>query len=283
MWLAPALFLVGFFIVWPIGQVIIDSFTNKTLNDVTGRGDFIGLTNYRLVVQDDQFWHSFRNNLILLISVPASIVIGLGVTAILYRSIRGTRVYELLIFIPFLPAVAAVSIIFIYIMSPDGPFNLGLMLVGLDHFAIPWRSHVTWSIYSIVMIMTWKSLSFVVLLFTARMLSIDRELFESAAVDGASWTKTFWHVALPQMRGIIQFAAVIRFIEVFSFTFAYIYVYTFRGGPIRATWNLEFYLFQKMFTDLNAGLASAVAVFLLIVAAGVAVYRVTLSRQEIAG
>ena len=51
VWLAPALFLVGFFIVWPIGQVIIDSFTNKTLNDVTGRGDFIGLTNYRLVVQ----------------------------------------------------------------------------------------------------------------------------------------------------------------------------------------------------------------------------------------
>ena len=173
------------------------------------------------------------------------------------------------------------SVIFIYIMRPDGPFNLFLETIGLVRFAVPWRSDPTWAIYSVLGIVTWKRIGFMVLLYMARMLSIDRELFEAAAVDGAPWGKTFRHIALPQMRAIIQFSAVIGFIEVFSFSFAWIWVYTFRGGPIRSTWNLEFYLYEQMFQQLNIGMASAVAVFLLLVAVVVAVYRVRAARQEL--
>ena len=86
---------------------------------------------------------------------------------------------------------------------------------------------------------SWKRIGFVVLLFMARLLSIEREYFDAAAVDGANWGQTFRHVALPQMRSIIQFASILGFIEVFSFTFAYVFVLT-RGGPFNQTYNLEF-------------------------------------------
>ena len=272
LWLAPALILVGFFIVYPTIQVIYDSFTNRTLIRLQ-RGEFTGLTNYRVAINDSGFRLAIRNNLILLLSVPISIATGLGVAATLFRRIRGSRVYQLLIFIPFLPAVASISVIFFYILGREGPLNQLLTGVGLEQFAVVWRFDATWGIWATLGIVTWKRLGLIVLLFTARLLAIDRQHFEMAAVDGASWASTIRHIALPQMRGIIQFAAVIGFIEVFSYSFAYVWVLGFRGSGI-----LETYLFRTMFGFLNVGRASAVAVFLLILAAAASVYLARLTR-----
>ena len=275
LWLAPVLVLVGFFILYPLVQVIVDSFTNRNLFHIRP-SEFVGLANYRSAITDDAFWSALRHNLILLISVPISILIGLFVTAILYRGIRGTRLYELLILVPFLPAIAAVSVIFIYVLRPDGPFNQLLTGIGLSRFAIPWRSDTTWAIWAVLGIVTWKRVGFIALLFMARMLSIDRTYFEMASVDGASWVKTMRHIALPQMRSIIQFAAVIGIIEVFSFSFAYIRVLGFRGTGI-----LETYLFGLMFGRLSIAKSSAVAVFLLVIAAAVATYRIRAARHDL--
>ena len=275
-WILPALALVGFVLVYPIVKVVQYSFTDRT---TFLDGSFAGLDNYSELLHDELFWRAFENNLILLLSVPLSIVLALAIAGILYRGVRGARLYELLIFIPFLPAVASIAVIFLYVLGNDGPLNEVLRGVGAGDLAQPWLTDEQTAIWAVLGVVLWKRIGFTVLLLMARMVSLDRTLFDAAAVDGARWWRTYWQVAVPQLRSIIGFAAVIGFIEAFSWTFAYIVILT-RGGPDRSTFTLEYYLYRLQFDEQLVGLASAVAVVLLVAAVAVAVYRVWLARRE---
>jgi ABC-type sugar transport system permease subunit len=275
-WVLPATAAIGLVLAYPIVKVVQYSFTDRTsFLD----GSFVGLDNYRDLLHNDLFWRSFKNNLILLLSVPLSIVLALVITGFLWRGLRGTRVYELLIFIPFLPAVASIAVIFLYVLSFDGPLNELLRGVGADGLAHAWLAEPGTAIWAVLGVVLWKRIGFTVLLFSARMASIDRTLFDAAAVDGASWSRTYWQVAVPQLRSIVQFAAVLGFIEAFSWTFAYVVILT-RGGPDRASYTLEYLLYRLQFDEQLVGLASAVAVVLLLAALLVAAYRVRLARRE---
>ncbi|HEX2071240.1 MAG TPA: sugar ABC transporter permease [Thermoleophilaceae bacterium] len=275
-WLAPAVGLVGFVLAFPVVKVVQYSFTDRT---TFLDGSFVGLDNYGQLLGDELFWRSLRNNLILLLSVPLSILIALAVTGVLYRGLRGSRVYELLIFVPFLPAVASIAVIFLYVLGNEGPLNELLRGVGADGLAHSWLTESSTAIWAVLGVVLWKRIGFTVLLFMARMASVDRSLFDAAAVDGASWARTYWQVAVPQMRSIVGFAAVLGFIEAFSWTFAYVVILT-RGGPDRSSFTLEYLLYRLQFDDQLVGLASAVAVFLLLGALAVAAYRIRLARRE---
>lgn len=275
-WVLPAVALVGFVLAFPVAKVVQYSLTDRT---TFLDGGFVGLDNYSDLLHDELFWQAVKNNLILLLSVPLSIVIALAVTGILYRGLRGGRLYELLIFLPFLPAIASIAVIFLYLLSNGGPLNELLRGGGLDGLARAWLVESDTAIWAVLGVVLWKRIGFTVLLFMARMASIDRTLFDAAAVDGASWARTYWQVAVPQLRGIIGLAAVFGYIEAFSWTFAYIAILT-RGGPDRSTYTLEYLLYKLQFDEQLVGLASAVAVMLLLAALVVAAYRIRRARTE---
>jgi ABC-type sugar transport system permease subunit len=241
----------------------------------------VGLANYGRLIDDDLFWKAFVNNLILLLSIPIAIGIAIAITGLLYKGVFGTPAYRLAIFLPFVPSVAAIGVVFIYLLALDGPFNGMLRSLGIGSLAHPWLTDSGLAIWSIMAIVAWKRIGLAVLLFSARMLSVDRELFQAAAVDGASWWRAYLRIGLPQLRGVIEFFAVLSVIEVFSWTFAYVFVLT-QGGPFHSTYTLEFYLYQQQFFSGLPGMASAVAVVLLLVAATLAVYRIRMARTEIA-
>ena len=265
LWALPGIALLGFVVLYPITQVAVASFTDRSFFKP---GSFVGLTNFGRIIGDALFHKSVLNTGILLLSVPITIAIALAVTGILYRGIMANRFYETIIFLPFLPAVAAVSVVFVYILSIDGPLNTGLRGAGFGPVAKPWLTDASFAIWSILGIVSWKRVGFFVLLFQARMASIDRQLFDSAAVDGAGWGRTFWSVAIPQMRSVIGLAAILGFIEVVSFTFAYVFVLT-QGGPHNSTYTLEFLMYRTLFSQQDVGRASAIAVVLFLLAMGV--------------
>lgn len=268
--------LAGVILAYPVARVVQYSLTDRS---TFFEGSFVGLDNYASLLGDELFWSSLVNNLILLLSVPLSIAIALAITGILYRGVRGSRVYEALIFLPFLPAVASIAVVFLYVLANDGPLNELLRGAGAGGLAHAWLAEPGIAIWSVLGVVLWKRIGFTVLLFSARMATVDRTLLDAAAVDGASWTRTYWQVAVPQMRSIVLFAAVLGFIEAFSWTFAYVYILT-RGGPDRSTFTLEYYLYRLQFDEQLVGLASAVAVVLLLAALAVAAYRVRLARAE---
>jgi ABC-type sugar transport system permease subunit len=275
-WVLPAVAVVGFVLAFPIAKVVQYSLTDRT---TFLDGSFVGLGNYSDLLHDELFWRAVENNLILLLSVPLSIALALVITAIVYRGVRGGRVYEVLIFLPFLPAIASIAVVFLYLLSNGGPLNELLRGAGLDGLARAWLREPETAIWSVLGVVLWKRIGFTVLLFMARMASIDRTLFDAAAVDGASWARTYWQVAVPQMRGIIGLAAVFGYVEAFSWTFAYVAILT-QGGPDRSTYTLEYLLYKLQFDQRLVGLASAVAVMLLVAALAVAAYRIHRARRE---
>jgi ABC-type sugar transport system permease subunit len=270
--LVPALVLVALVILYPAVASIIRSFTSD--------GTFTGFANYRAIFGDPIFWRSFENNLILLISVPVCIAVALVITAILYRGVFGGRFYDLAVFLPFIPSIAAIGIIFIYLLNASGPLNGLLDAIGLHSLARGWLTDPGVPMWSIMAVVVWTRVGFAVLLFTARLLSVDRELFQAAFVDGASWARTYSQIALPQLRGTIEFIAILSFIEVFSWSFAYVYVLT-QGSKSPSNYILEIYLYNKQFLAYLPGVAAAVAVFLILLVGSLTIVRYARERAEI--
>jgi ABC-type sugar transport system permease subunit len=116
-------------------------------------------------------------------------------------------------------------------------------------------------------VIVWKELGFGIMLFFARMLSLPAELWEAARVDGAGWWRLHWHITLPQMRGIIEFYAVVEGITMLSWVFSYVYVISHgTGGPGTSTLVTELYVYRNAFGygTNNLNLASAAAAVLFV-------------------
>jgi raffinose/stachyose/melibiose transport system permease protein len=260
----PAVAITGLVIAIPVIQSFYGS--------VTRDGDFVGGDNFRIILTDPNFQRAFKNNLILLVNIPIRIALALTIAGLLYRKVFGSRLYETLIFMPFLPSVAAIGVLFIYLLSFAGPLNGLLRGVGFGSIAHGWLTENEWVMWTIMAVIVWTRVGFTVLLFTARMLSIDQERLQAAFVDGASWWKTFRYIVLPELKGTIEFVVLLSIIEAFSWSFSYVYVLG-HGASDPNRWILEIYLYNKEFLASVAGLASAVSVILLCIAGALAVYR----------
>lgn len=262
--LGPAVVLCGLVIVFPALSSI-----NSSAHAPDGS---LGTSNFQAIFDDPVFWQAFKNNVLLLVSIPVRIVMALFLTALLLRGVFGRRIYETALFLPFVPSIAAVGVIFIYLLNADGPVNGFLHTIGLGFLAQGWLTDSSYAMWSIMGVIVWTRVGFTILLFMARLLSVDREQFQAAFVDGASWTRVFRDIALPQLRGTIEFVAVLSVIEVFSWSFAYVYVLS-QGANNTKNYILEIYLYNQEFLASLPGLAAATAVVLMVVVSVLAIYR----------
>jgi ABC-type sugar transport system permease subunit len=227
----------------------------------------------------EQFRAALINNFILALSVPLVIVVALVFVAILYQGVRFSRLWEAMVFLPYLPAIASVSVALVYFLGENGPVNTMIRAIFGDTAGIHWLTQVGTASWTIMLILSWKRLGVTVLLFMARMVILDRREFEAAALEGASWPATFRRVALPQLRSIIQFAAIIGFVDVFAYAFSFIFILT-RGGPQESTQTLEFLMYRLQFFLQNVGAAAAVAMVILSIMAVLGVARAIVARRE---
>src|SRR5206468_8559947 len=112
-------------------------------------------------------------------------------------------------------------------------------------------------------VIVWREVGFGIILFLARLMSLDQDLIEAAKIDGASWWSRLRHVIVPQLRGTIEFYAVIAVITMLAWVFAYVYTMTL-GGPGTATQVVELYIYNTGVKNSLPGMASAVAILLLV-------------------
>lgn len=145
----------------------------------------------------------------------------------------------------------------------------GVGLVGRSEFGIPECGN---SYYV-------EAVGFGVVLFLARMMSIDKTLYESADVDGATWFQKFMHITVPQTKSIIEFYVIITLIEMLSWVFNFIYVMT-AGGPGNKTLVLEYLIYKKAFGGGDFNIAMAISVVLLAIAAILIVIHQIVMRKE---
>lgn len=259
LYLSPMLALLLFVFGYPI--VSIFNFSTRLIRGASG--PFIGSSNYQQILQDNVFQDAVKHNLMLLLAVPILLVISILTGVVLYERVSGWRVYRLIAFLPYVLAVPIVGIVFSNLLEFNGALNDILRAMRLSVLAKDWIGSESLALWSVMAVIIWREVGFGIVLFLARLLSLNVELLEAAEIDGAGWWKRLWHVIVPQLRSIIEFYVVIAVITVLSSVFAYVYTIT-RGGPGTATMIMELYIYNYAFTNGLPGIASAVAVVLLL-------------------
>lgn len=276
IYILPTFMILLLVIVVPIIYVVTQSFYTT----VADENIFVGLRNYQLAVKDELLWIAMKNNLKLFLCVPVLTVISLAIASVLYNKIRGWRFYRSVIFIPYILAIPVVGIVFSYLLQYNGVFNAVLRGAGLESLALDWLGNPDLAFPSVAVVIIWKQIGFGVVLFLARMMSIDRALYESADVDGASWLQKFFHITIPQTKSIIEFYVIITLIEMLSWVFNFIYVMT-AGGPGNKTLVLEYLIYKKSFGGGDFNIAMAISVILLILASIlIAIHQVVMRKED---
>jgi ABC-type sugar transport system permease subunit len=260
LFLTPMVLLLLFAFGYPL--VAIFNFSTRRIRGATG--PFIGLENYRQVLKDNVFREAVSHNAILLLAVPIMLVISILVAVVLFERVKGWKFYRSLLFIPYILAVPVVGVIFSNILQLNGIQNEMLRAIGLGAIALDWLGNPSLTLWTVMAVIIWREVGFGIVLFLARLLSINEELIDAAKVDGAHWWQRLWFVIIPQLRSVIEFYTVISVITMLAWVFSYIYTIS-HGGPGNATQVMELYIYNFAFRNQLPGIASAVAVILFVV------------------
>jgi ABC-type sugar transport system permease subunit len=227
-----------------------------------GGGPFIGLENYRVVLSDPVFREAALHNGILLFAVPVLVGVSLIFSVLLYDRVAGWRAYRTVLFVPYILAVPVVGIVFSYLFQLNGVLNASLRAVGLSAWALDWLGSSRLALGSVMIAILWREAGFGIILFLARLLGMSEEPLEAARLDGAGWWQRLRHLIVPELRGTMEFYAVVSVITMLAWVFSYIWSMT-KGGPGTSTQVIELYLYNQGLANSLPGIAAAVAVLLL--------------------
>ncbi len=258
LFILPAMAVILFVFGYPVMRLIILSFQRPAKGEMV----FAGFANYQAVFKDEMFLQAARNNLALLICVPIMVAIALLLAIFLFERIRGWQFYRTTLFLPYLLPITVVGLIFSYIFQLSGVLNEFLSSIGLGRFALDWLGNTHLALPTLMFVIIWKEVGFGIVLFLARLMSVEEDLFDAAKIDGANWWQLQWNITIPQLAAVIEFFTIISVITILSWVFGYVFVMT-GGGPGTSTMVTELYIYLTAFRYNQLNIASAVAVLLL--------------------
>ncbi len=260
-YLVPVFLILLTFQVFPIFY----SFGLSLYNwDLIGDPEWVGLDNFWRLWDDPMFWKSIWNTLYYsILIVPLSIFCSLSVAMLLNNPIAGLGIYRTIYFLPVITSINAVAIVWNFIYHPDyGLLNKLLAIVGLP--AQTWLQDPFWAMPCIILMSVWKGLGYNVIIFLTGLQNIPKHLYEAARIDGASRWQQFRHITWPLLSPTTYFVFTMSIIGSFQ-VFSQVYMMTPRGGPLKSTSVIVYYLYQKAFEKFEFGYALAMAFVLFLI------------------
>jgi multiple sugar transport system permease protein len=260
LYLAPALILLSIFIFYPTLRLFIDSFYSW---DGMGERTYIGIQNYRMLIEDDEFHQTVKNSFVFIIgSVPTGMAISLVMALLIQKHLIGQSIFRTIFFAPVVTSLVAAGLVFVWLLNYDfGVLNMMLEKFGLAK--IPWLLDDKYAMLSVIIMTIWKDAGYNMILFLAGLNNISESYYEAARIDGAGSWQMFWKITWPLLLPTTFFILVVRII--FSFrTFEQIYAMT-KGGPVGSTTVFVYYIYEKAFKYFEMGYASAAAIALLLI------------------
>lgn len=263
---APYFILFGIFGLFPVLFTFWISLHDWQL--LGGNQGYVGLENYTALVGDAKFWNALVNTLgIFALAVIPQLTIALLLADTLNRNIRGKSLFRIGVIIPFITSIAAMAIIFGQLFGREfGLVNYGLETLGLP--VVDWINNRLASWFAIAVMIDWRWIGFNTLVYLAAMQAIPRDLFEAAAIDGASRLRQFWTITVPMVRPTIMFTAIIATIgQMQLFTEPVIFGQGVSGGNQGQFQTVAMLMFQEALQRQNFGYGAAITwvIFLLIV------------------
>jgi ABC-type sugar transport system permease subunit len=258
----PLVALLAFVFGYPLIRIFEFSF--KMVRGIDG--PWIGLRNYELILSQKLFWESVLHNLQLLLAIPVMVAVSLIVSVLLFERVPGWKIYRIIVFVPFVLAIPIVAVVMKRMFQFSGPVNEVLRWLSLDFMALDWIGSSDVALWTVMILIIWRESALGIILFLARLLSLDESIIEASRLEGANWRQRLWHIILPQMRGVIEFYVVVSVITMLAAVFAYVYVMGGgRGGPGTSTEVVELYIFNALIRTSLPGIASAASVLLFLV------------------
>ncbi len=273
--------LIGFLGLF-VGPGLYSLFLSFTKYDVLSKPEFIGLKNYvDMFTKDDLFWPSLlRTAYYAGVSVPLSVLGSMFLAILLNTKLRGITIYRTLFFMPSLvPLVASVVLFKVLLNSDFGLVNQGLRGLGMEN-PPGWFADSNWAVPSLIMMRLWGSLGGTqMIIFLAGLQGIPTEMYDAAAIDGASSWQQTRHVTIPLLTPTIFFNTVLGVIGALQ-TFAAAFIAT-EGGPGFATWFFALHIWKQAFDYFNMGYAAALAWFFAILIVVLTLIQMRLSRRMV--
>jgi multiple sugar transport system permease protein len=283
----PMGFFVLFFI-FPIVYAIYISFFDW---GILGKIEYLGLQNYRDLIHDQAFWtwpphiHAGSDNsafwntvYFTVVVVPTQMALGLVLALIVNARIRGRTFFRAAYYFPSLTSSAAIVAVAIYILNPDGVFNAILSKIKGEDVNTAWFSQSSTALESIMGLNIWTTSGTIMLFYLATLQSIPTDVYEAAAIDGASRSRIFWRITFPLLKPGHFFVAVLSIIgclKVFDQAFI---VSSGKGGPAYSTETAVLYLYQTAIFDQFWGYAAAIGVVMFLI-----IFAITLAQRLLFG
>lgn len=273
---APVVLCLLTLVVYPFFFAIWISFTDRMVGQ---QGQFIGLGNYRYLINWIGFRAAVRNTIVLVISVQSlKLVLGMGIALLLNQQIRGRQLWRGLILLPWaMPAFVAFITWKLLFAPQGGAFNYILLQTGLVNTHVDFLSTKALAMPSVITASFWRGFPFWVITFLAALQNVPQELYEAAAMDGSSAWQRFRHVTLPSIRHVVLVVVLLSTIWTTN-SFEAIWLMT-QGGPSNATMTFPVLAYFGL-QSLRIGEAAAVSVSMLPVFAMLAFIVIKLLQED---
>ncbi len=265
LFVGPALLLIAFFVVYPAIKTLILSFQTETGIGYNAPLQWVGFDNYTYMAQDDAIRTSIINNILWLVIVtPVTVVLGV-IFAVLFDRVRYEAVAKSIVFIPMAISATAAGVIWYLMYAADvhvGTVNAILTHIIPNFQPIAFLGTSSFVNFALMGAQIWTSLGFAVIVLSAALKAIPKELTEAARMDGAREFTIFRRITVPLMWPTITVIITLTMIGVLKI-FDLVYTMT-SGGPADASDVLALRMYIEAFKNANPGYGSAIAVVLLI-------------------
>ncbi|MFI0723559.1 carbohydrate ABC transporter permease [Streptomyces sp. NPDC021224] len=280
---APAIVMFLAFVIFPVALAAYYGFYRW--HGYGAPTDWVGLNNYKLILKDPAFHQVLKHSFMIMgLSLVIQAPLAIGLALLLNQKIRGRSVIRVLIFVPYIISEVIVGTGWSLMAQSDGAINDLLRHIGLGSLQADWLSDPKLAIWTLMAIITWKYIGFAVILMLAGLQSIPQELFEAAAIDGASYWQVQRRITLPLLGPTIRiwaFLSIIGSLQLFDL------VYIIWGQYVSGTAGtstMAIYMLAQGRNAGNYGYGSAIAVVMFLISLIVAlIYQRFVLRRDLRG
>ncbi|MEK3934932.1 sugar ABC transporter permease [Sporosarcina sp. FSL W7-1349] len=261
LFLLPSLIFLIMFTLYPIVKTTYMSFFREDLSTV--EPIYIGLDNFKMMLEDEVFRKAFMNNLWFAIgTVPTSVFLGLLLAILVNRTMKGNGLARTFFFYPVIIPMVTAAFIWLFFYTPEyGMINQLLKVFGAGELNLLGNSST--ALIAIMVMVIWKEAGFFMIFYLAALQNIPKELIEASHIDGASKWVQFRRIVFPLLMPTTLFSFIIAMTNAFK-TVDQLVVMT-QGGPNNASNLLLYYIYESTFRFMDYGKASTVTVIVLVI------------------
>ena len=273
----PVMVMTVLFFLFPMVNALYYSVVD--FNGVNPNPPFIGLDNFTRMFTDPKMWHALGNNVIwIIVGTISPMVIGILVAMLLWTVQRGSVIYRVIFFLPYVLPGVAIGIVWGWIYDPvNGLLNEALKAIGLGFLATGWLGEPDIAIYAVLATAIWAGTGFAIVIFLSALRNVDTELVDASRIDGANAAQRLWFIILPQIMPVFLMVLTLTLVGGFS-VFDIIFIMT-GGGPAEATDVLGTLAYGQAFQLNEIGYGTTIALLITILSVPIAVLLNRLQRR----